>query len=161
MANSPVPVTITWLPERVTAVTPGTSSISPAGITPTGRNRIRCSLPELVISAVGVSSATIRPRSRIATRSQSSSTSSIRWLTSTTVTPLSRTRRTRSQVCRRAAGSRPVVISSKNTSSGRPSRASARNSRCCWPPDSFLNAVFRLAASPHSSSSSSTGRGLR
>src|ERR1700758_4183436 len=53
-----------------------------------GRNRTRYSPPARSTRPAGVSSAAIRPRSRIATRSHSSSTSSMKWLTSTTVTPL-------------------------------------------------------------------------
>src|SRR3990172_7734948 len=41
----------------------------------------------------------------------------------------------RSHATRRAAGSSPVVISSRNTTSGSLRSASATNSRCCWPPD--------------------------
>ena len=64
------------------------------------------------------------PRSRIATRLHSSSTSSMKWLTSTTVTPCARTWLIRSQVACRAPGSSPEVSSSRNTTSGFPIRAS-------------------------------------
>ncbi len=43
---------------------------------------------------------------------------------------------TRSQNCRRAAGSNPVVGSSRNSSSGRPRMPSATSSRRRWPPES-------------------------
>ena len=41
------------------------------------------------------------------------------------------------QLSRRAAGSRPVVSSSKTTSRGRPTRARAIDRRCFCPPDSL------------------------
>ena len=68
-------------------------------------------------------------------RSQSRSASSTSWVTSTTVVPPSRTRRTTSQVWRRPTGSRFWVSSSRNTSRGRPTRARATNSRWRSPPD--------------------------
>jgi hypothetical protein len=102
----------------------------------------------LLTSSDGVPVATTRPRSTIATRSQSSSASSMKWVTSTTVAPSSLTRRTRSQVARRACGSSPVVSSSKNTTSGRLTRASAMNSRCCSPPDSLANGRRHSPSSP-------------
>ena len=69
-------------------------------------------------------------------RSHSRSASSTSWVTSTTVVPWSRTRATSSQVWRRATGSRFWVSSSRNTSRGRPTSASATNSRWRSPPDS-------------------------
>src|SRR5580692_859961 len=43
-----------------------------------------------------------------------------------------------SQASRRAAGSKPVVGSSRNSTCGRPVRARARSSFRCWPPESWV-----------------------
>ena len=80
--------------------------------------------------------ATTLPASMSATRSQSRSASSMKWVTSTIVTPRSLMPSISSQVSRRACGSRPVVISSSTAILGRPIRASATESRCRCPPDS-------------------------
>ena len=111
--------------------------------------------------AAGVPSATTRPRSSTTMRSHSRSASSTSWVTSTTVVPASRTRRTTSQVWRRPTGSRFWVSSSRNTSSGRPTRARATKSRWRSPPDSAREGPapqLRRAATP--SASSSRGRGV-
>src|SRR3954452_780916 len=50
-------------------------------------------------------------------------------------------------------GSRPVVSSSRNTSSGSLISASAMNSRCFCPPDSVMNHDWRFSPSPSCSSS--------
>ena len=71
--------------------------------------------------------STIRPWSMIATRSQSRSASSIRCVVRKTVLPRSRMPRTRSQIARRACGSSPVVSSSRKTTSGSLTSASAMN----------------------------------
>src|SRR4029077_4291745 len=89
--------------------TPGSAVSDCSSSGAIGRNRTRYSPPARSTSPAGVSSAAIRPRSRIATRSHSSSTSSMKWLTSTTVTPCARTWLIRSQVACRAPGSRPAV----------------------------------------------------
>jgi len=142
-------------PWRLTFLTPGSiASDRSSSVCPIGWNLTRYSPPAESTSPAGVSSAAIRPRSKIATRSQSSSTSSMKWLTSTTVTPLSLTWPIRSQVARLAPGSRPAVSSSRNTTSGSPTRASAMNSRCFCPPDSLPNLVSAFPASPQRSSSS-------
>ena len=60
--------------------------------------------------------------------------SSIEWVTSRTVTPSARRSRTICQTSRRARGSRPVVSSSRIATRGRPTRASAIESRCFCPP---------------------------
>ena len=51
----------------------------------------------------------------------------------------------------RAAGSRPVVGSSRKTTSGSLTSASATDRRCCWPPDSVLVRAFRFSPSSRSS----------
>ena len=63
------------------------------------------------------------------------------------------------QVSRRACGSRPVVSSSRIAIFGLPISASAIESRCFSPPDSFPNRDLRLSASPRSTSSCSPSRG--
>ena len=55
-------------------------------------------------------------------------------MVSSTVLPSSRSERIVSQALRRAAGSKPVVGSSRKISSGSPTSASARSSRRSWPP---------------------------
>jgi len=65
-----------------------------------------------------------------ATLSQSRSASSMKWMTSTIVTPLSRTLSIRPHVSRRGSGSSPVVSSSKTAASGWPVEASTMDSRC-------------------------------
>ena len=101
------------------------------------------------------------PRSMTTMRSHSRSASSTSWVTSTTVVPASRTWRTTSQVWRRATGSRFWVSSSRNTSSGRPTSASATNSRWRSPPDSAPNGRRQRAPSCHSSASSPSRPGRR
>jgi hypothetical protein len=90
------------------------------------------------------------PAAITAIRSQSASASSMACVTSTTVTPLARSRRTSAQVSRRAAGSRPVLSSSSTTTSGRPSSASTMNSRCCCPPDRCRSRHPGCSVRPHS-----------
>ena len=50
------------------------------------------------------------------------------------------------RTARRPSGSTPAVGSSRNTTSGRPTRASARDSRCCSPPDSRRHGVRATAS---------------
>src|ERR1019366_1905412 len=69
-------------------------------------------------SRCGVSISMIRPCSMIATRSHRRSASSIRCVVRKTVFPRWRMPRMRSQIARRACGSRPVVSSSRKTTSG-------------------------------------------
>ena len=56
---------------------------------------------------------------------------------------------------RRACGSRPVVGSSRNTTSGKLTNASASASRWRWPPDSVSNGASALSISAKRSSSGS------
>ena len=102
-----------------------------------GRPRAR---PRWRSARPGCRMATTRPPAITASRSHSRSASSMKWVTSTTVTPRSRTARIRSQVSRRACGSRPVVSSSRMATRGLPTRASAIDRRCFWPPESLPNA---------------------
>src|SRR5205085_9678536 len=51
------------------------------------------------------------------------------------VTPVPLRSASNDQTSRRAAGSRPVVSSSRMATCGLPIRASATDSRCFWPPD--------------------------
>ena len=52
-----------------------------------------------------------------------------------------------SQSCRRDCGSRPVVGSSRNSSSGSPTRAQATASRCFWPPESLPTQASAFSSS--------------
>ncbi len=97
--------------------------------------------------------AMIRPWSITATRSQSFSASSIRWVVRNTVLPRSLMPRISSQMARRACGSSPVVSSSRKTRSGSWISAKAMKRRCFWPPERFMNQVSRLSARPSCSSS--------
>ena len=63
-------------------------------------------------------------------------------------------------MARRACGSRPVVSSSRKTTSGSLISASAMNSRCFCPPESVMNHASRLSARPSCSSSWSPSRRL-
>src|SRR4051812_17038147 len=82
------------------------------------------------------------------TVSASCSASSRKCVVRTTVTPSERSSRMISQVPRLACGSIPEVGSSRKTSSGRPTRASASDRRCCCPPESRLTAVRLTCANP-------------
>ena len=75
------------------------------------------------------------------------------WVTSTTVAPPSRACSTSAHVSRRAAGSSPWVSSSRNTSRGRLTSASARNSRWRCPPLSVPNAWRSIPSRPHTEAS--------
>ena len=115
--------------------------------------------PMPAFSAAGVPSATIRPRSMIPTRSASTSASSRYWVVRKTVTPSScASARTSSHSAVRLRMSRPVVGSSRKSTDGRCTSASARSRRRFMPPDSL--AILRVAtsASPTRSSSSSPRR---
>ena len=83
----------------------------------------------------------------------------MKWVTSTIVTPRSRTPSIRSQVSRLACGSRPVVSSSSTATRGLPTSAMAMDSRCCWPPESLRNGVLALAEIPSTSISSRQSAG--
>ena len=68
-------------------------------------------------------------------------------------------RRAAWQVVRRAAGSKPVVGSSRKISSGSPTSASARSRRRAWPPDSVRARRSAAASRPARAIVSSTPRG--
>src|SRR5580658_1531381 len=147
----PSPVTTTTSPLWMMLITSGRPASRLSSNGTDGWNWIRCPASTFSASAAGVSTTTTRPLSISATRSQSRSASSMKWLTRTMVTPRSRTPSIRSQVSRRACGSRPVVSSSSTATWGLPTRASAIDSRCFWPPDSLPNLVWRLSPSPSTS----------
>ena len=83
--------------------------------------------------------------------------------------PSERSERIMSHAARRAAGSKPVVGSSRKTSSGLPTSATPRSSRRFWPPESVLTRASRFsparrARSPrrrHAGSRSSPRRAVR
>ena len=79
-------------------------------------------------------------------------------MANTTVSPRSVSARIASQNSVRDCTSMPAVGSSSTSSSGRGSRARAKRTRCCCPPEHL--ATFRRAndAAPARSSASSTGR---
>ena len=106
-------------------------------------------------SSAGEPEAMTWPASTMCTRSESTSASSMKWVVSTVVTPPARSSSIRSQVARRACGSRPAVGSSRNSSCGRPMTAIARLSRCCWPPERR-----RYGVRPHDPSPSRSTSGV-
>ena len=109
------------------------------------------SLPIARFSAVGESSATMRPWSMIPTRSASSSASSRYCVVRKIVTPACAfSWRTSSHTRVRLTGSRPVVGSSRNSTSGLCTRAAARSRRRFMPPEYV--AIRRSRASPSSMS---------
>ena len=103
---------------------------------PRGRDRVDARAARSPPSAAaGVPSATIRPWSMIPTRSASTSASSRYCVVRNTVTPSSRaSRATSSQSAVRLCGSSPVVGSSRKSTRGRWTSASARSSRRFIPP---------------------------
>ena len=120
-----------------------------------GRNR-SCESPALA-TASSVSSATIRPPWRIATRSASASTSPGSWVVRRMVRPSLRSDAMTERVSRRAAGSNPAVGSSRINTSGSPTRASASDRRCRSPPDRRRTRVPATSPRPTCSMSSSAG----
>ena len=80
-------------------------------------------------------SATTRPWSMITTRSASRSASSSSWVVSSTHDPVvAQPAGSRPGWPAGRPGSTPAVGSSRNATSGRPTRARASDSRCCSPP---------------------------
>jgi hypothetical protein len=104
----------------------------------------------------GRPSASSSPRSMIATRSHTRSTSLSRWVLSRTETPRRRSSSSRSRTIRRPAGSSALVGSSSSSSGGPPTSACAMPRRCCMPFD--IVSTRRAAASRRSTSSSSSAR---
>ncbi|CPU67806.1 Uncharacterised protein [Mycobacteroides abscessus] len=74
--------------------------------------------------------------------------------------PSSRSDRTSAQNARRAWGSNPVVGSSRNSSSGRPTIPSATSSRRRCPPESWRVRVRAFSRRPTASITSSGSRGV-
>ena len=93
-------------------------------------------------------------------RSASRSASVSSWVVSTTQTPCSLSPATTARMARRPSGSTPAVGSSRKATSGRPTRARARERRCCSPPERCRHGVAATARSPTSSSRSSVGNGV-
>ncbi len=91
--------------------------------------------PVLALSSAGVPAATTRPWSITAIWLASSSASSRYCVVSSTVAPAATTPRMVSHIWTRARGSRPVVGSSRNSTSGSPSRLAARSRRRRMPPE--------------------------
>ena len=102
---------------------------------PPPSTRLRCGRPISAFRAAGVSAATIRPAAMIPSRSASWSASSRYCVVRKTVVPSSRRRRTSSHSVRREVGSRPVVGSSRNRTSGSWMSAIARSRRRRMPPE--------------------------
>jgi hypothetical protein len=74
----------------------------------------------------------------------------MKWVTSTTVEPRSRIFLISSHATRRAAGSRPVVISSRKTTSGLLTSANATKRRWRCPPEREAKEALALSLSPQS-----------
>ena len=143
------PCTDTRSPVRSTRCTPVMASRKPTSV-PTAVKVTVTPSEWASTSSAGVPVATTRPAATTASRSQSRSASSMKCVTSTTVVPRARMRSTSSQVERRAAGSSPVVISSRKTTCGSFTRARATSRRWRCPPDRLPKAAFSLASSPQS-----------
>ena len=128
----------TWAPGVVAHRSPNGATARPAasasGASPSSVMS-RCGVPTSAFSAAGVPSATSRPWSMIPTRSASWSASSRYCVVRKTVVPSSRSRRTSSHSVVRDVGSRPVVGSSRNRTSGSWISAIARSSRRRMPPE--------------------------
>nr|WP_306291622.1 hypothetical protein [Microbispora sp. GKU 823] len=151
-----MPVTVTSAPFLATDATSG-SARRPSTGSSVSKTR-RCSPPARATSPAGVSTARTRPREMTATRSHRRSTSSMKWVTSRTVTPRSLTLATRSHVSRRARGSRPVVSSSSIATRGLPTSASATDSRWRCPPDSLPKGARRSSPASSARARQSAGR---
>ena len=76
-----------------------------------------------------------------------------------TQTPCSFSPATTARMARRPSGSTPAVGSSRKATSGRPTRARARERRCCSPPERCRHGVPATARSPTRSSRSSGATG--
>ena len=96
---------------------------------------VSTSTPRGRASSPGVPAATTCPRSRITTRSQTSSISESRCELSSTATPRRASSSSSSRTVRRPAGSSALVGSSSSSSRGDPTSAWAIPSRCCMPFD--------------------------
>src|SRR6185312_14092684 len=101
-------------------------------------------------SARGVSSARTSPLRMSTSRSQRVA-SSMTWLETRSVVPLSCSLRKSVLSSTRSTGSRPTVGSSSTRSSGEPSSAAARDARLCWPPESDPTSWSAWSASSVSS----------
>ena len=97
-----------------------------------GPRRRPAGAPQLGRRAGGHQPAPVDDHDRSATRSASSRS----WVVSSTARRRRAGRRTTWRMTWRAGGSTPAVGSSRNATSGRPTRASASASRRCSPPDS-------------------------
>ena len=109
------------------------------------------------LSSSAVPSATIRPWSRTAIRSASSSASSRYCVVRRIVTPPAASPRMASHIVRRLRGSRPVVGSSRKITRGEPTKVMARSSRRRIPPE-YVDAGRRAASTSSNRSSSSATR---
>ena len=101
---------------------------------PHGDTSVRCSrTSRWPSSSASVPDAATRPRSRMTTRSQTRSTSPIRWEFNSTATPRDRSASTMSRTSTRPSGSSALVGSSRTTRSGPVTSATASPRRCCMP----------------------------
>ena len=162
LSSSPPPGDLDRRPVARTESTSGRACSTASSIGADGRNRIRCSPASPATRPAGVSIATTRPavddRDPVAeplgllheVRDQQHRDA----LVADLLDQLPRRRGGPAGRGRWSArrGSRPA---------GCPTRASAIDSRCFWPPDSLPNAVSRLAASPQRSMSSPESAGSR
>ena len=143
-------MTVTRSPWRLTSLTPSGRHAQPLVVQRRRRHEADL-LPALApeASAAGVSIASMRPWCRSATRSQSRSASSMKWVTSSDRDAACRgPTRSASRSPAGRCGSRPVVSSSRIASCGWPISASAIDSRCFWPPDRLGEARVALVGQP-------------
>ena len=96
----------------------------------------------------GVPCRATRPVARITMRSARRSASVSSCVVSTTQTPCSLSPATTARMVSRPSGSTPAVGSSRKATSGRPTRARARERRCCSPPERWRHGVAATAPQP-------------
>src|SRR5262249_50170759 len=145
----------TFCPSRTSCSTRRGTSSRPASSYVAVPSSVSISTPRGVARSAGVPAATTRPASKIATRSQTSSTSLSRCEFSRTETPRRRSSSSNVRTVRRPTGSSALVGSSRRSSCGFPTSACAMPRRCCIPFDISSTCLLRASARPTSSSSSS------
>ena len=104
-------------------------------------------------------SARIRPRPMTTRWSAVSAISDIRWLETNTVRPSAARSRARVRTQRMPSGSSPLTGSSRTTTGGSPSSATAMPSRWPMPSENLPTRLPATASRPTRSSTSSTRRG--
>ena len=118
------------------------------------KDRVITSPPIFAFSSSEVPSATTSPSSIIAILSASSSASSRYWVVNIIVTPLSLNLLISSHKTRLDPGSKPVVGSSKNKTSGEFTKLSPKSNLRFIPPEYVLTLLSAASVKPTSSRSS-------